>query len=86
MEFACAAIEMRVRAPAQLLRAVEDFLDTHLQDDIGMRADPRPQRGDFAQQRVERLSGLAPMDGSTQTSTPSAASSCSRTSSANSSS
>ena len=34
------AIEMGVRAPAEMLRAVQDFLHAHLEDDVGMGADP----------------------------------------------
>src|SRR5258708_40339948 len=35
-----AVVTMRIGAPAQMARAVEDVLDAHLQNDIGMRADP----------------------------------------------
>src|SRR3954463_2206237 len=46
---------MRVATPAQMLRAVQDFLNAHLQDHIGMRADPWPPFGHLAQQGIERL-------------------------------
>src|SRR5205085_2546371 len=53
------AVEAGVGAPAEMLRTVENFLRAHLQDRVGMRADPWPARGDVAQQRVERGAGLA---------------------------
>ena len=43
------AIEMRVRSPAEMLGAVKDLLDAHFENDLGMRADPRPTRSDVAQ-------------------------------------
>ena len=45
-----------------MLRPIQDFFDPHLEDDIGVRADPGAARGDIAQQRVECGSGLALMD------------------------
>src|SRR5207237_9099154 len=45
--------------PAEVLCAVEDFLGPHVQDRVGMRADPRAARRDLTQQRIERGAGLA---------------------------
>src|SRR5215472_2345436 len=53
---------MRVRSPAEMLGAVEDLFHAHFENDVGMRADPRPARSDVAQQRVERLARLALVD------------------------
>src|SRR5438477_9090053 len=53
---------MRVRAPAEMLGAVEDLLDAHFENDVGMRADPRPARSNVAQYRIERLARLALVD------------------------
>src|SRR5215472_8015947 len=55
-------IEMCVRAPAEMLSAVENLLDAHFENDVGMRADPRPARSDVAQYRVEGLARLALVD------------------------
>src|SRR5437763_12031609 len=54
---------MRIGAPAQMARAVQDVLDAHLQNDIRMRTDPRTSQSDLAQQRVERGARLALVDG-----------------------
>jgi len=43
-KFGRATIKMRVRAPAEMLGAVQDLLDTHFENDVGMRADPRSAR------------------------------------------
>jgi hypothetical protein len=48
-KFRRTAIEMRVRAPAEMLGAVENLLDAHFENDVGMRADPRPARSNVAQ-------------------------------------
>src|SRR5215472_7728717 len=61
-KFRRATIEMRVRAPAEMLGAVENLLDAHFENDVGMRAGPRPARRDVTQQRVERLARLALVD------------------------
>jgi hypothetical protein len=53
------AVEAGVGAPAEMLGAVEDFLDAHLEDHVGMSADPGAARRNLAQQRVERGAGLA---------------------------
>src|SRR5262249_53958669 len=45
-----------------MLCAVQDFFDPHLEDHVGVRADPGAPRGDVAQQRVEFTSGLAALD------------------------
>ncbi len=58
-----AVVTMRIGAPAQMARAVKDVLDAHLQNDIGMRADPRTLQSDLAQQRVERGARLTLVDG-----------------------
>jgi hypothetical protein len=42
--------------------AVQDFLDSHLQDHVGMRADPGAARGNLAQQRIKRAAGSALMN------------------------
>src|SRR5262249_22964870 len=42
-------IEKRVRSPVEMLGAVKDLLDAHFENDVGMRADPRPTRSDVAQ-------------------------------------
>src|SRR2546423_15121591 len=54
---------MRIGAPAQMARAIQDVLDAHLQNDIRMRTDPRTSQSDLAQQRVERGARLALVDG-----------------------
>ena len=61
-EFGRAAVEVRVGAPPEPFRAVQDFLDAHLHDDVGVRADPRAAGGNVAQQRVERGARPALMD------------------------
>ena len=53
-ECAGGAIEMGVGAPAQMLRAVQNFLHAHLEDHIRMRADPDSPGRDVAQHRIER--------------------------------
>ena len=45
-----------------MLCAVQNFFNPHLEDHVGVRADPRAVRGDVAQQRVEFISGLAALD------------------------
>ena len=45
-----------------MLRPVYDLLDPHLQDYVGVRADPGASRGDVAQKRIECGPGLALMD------------------------
>src|SRR5215469_8614710 len=45
-----------------MLCAVQDFFDPHLEDYVGVRADPGPPRSDVAQQRVELTSGLGALD------------------------
>src|SRR2546423_1522410 len=54
-----AGIDMRIRAPAEVLGSVQNLLDAHLQNDIGMCADPWTARGDLSQQRIERSASLA---------------------------
>ena len=56
------AIKVRVGAPAEMSGPVQDFLHTHLHDDVGMRADPRSVRGNIAQQGIKRHAGSALMD------------------------
>ena len=43
-------------------RAVQDLFHAHLEDHIGMRADPGSARYDIAQHRVEYRPGLPLMD------------------------
>jgi hypothetical protein len=45
-----------------MLCPVQNLFDTHLQDHVGVGADPWAARGDVAQQRIEYGSGLALMD------------------------
>ena len=40
VEFPDGAIEMGIRAPAQVLGPIKDFLDAHFEDHVGMSADP----------------------------------------------
>jgi hypothetical protein len=56
------AVKVRIGTPAKMLCAVQDFFDPHLEDHVGVRADPGAPRGDVAQQRVEFSSGLAALD------------------------
>ena len=44
---------MRVCAPAEVPGAVKDFLHAHLEDHVGMRADPHAFRRDIPQHRIE---------------------------------
>ena len=53
------AIEMGVGAPAEALGAMKNLLHAHLEDHVGMSADPDPPGGDVAQHRVERRPVLA---------------------------
>jgi hypothetical protein len=62
-KFGRAAIAVRVAAPAKMLCAIKHLLDAHLEDDVRMGADPRPARGDVAQQRIEGGTRLALMNG-----------------------
>src|ERR1700722_3681145 len=61
-EYVCAVVAMGVAAPTQMARPVEYLLDAHLEDDVGMCADPRALRRDLAKQRVERHTCFALMD------------------------
>ena len=61
-EFGGAAIEVRIGPPAEMPGVVQDLLDAHCEDRVGMGADPGPARGDLAQHRVEDGAGLALMD------------------------
>ena len=47
------AVDVGVGAPAEMPGAVEDVLRAHLEDRVGMRADPRTARRDVAQHGVE---------------------------------
>ena len=53
---------MSIGAPAEMFCAVENFLGPHLENHIGMSADPRAARGYVAQHRVEQRAGLAPAE------------------------
>ena len=44
---------MRVGTPSELARAKEYFLGAHLEDHVGMRADPDSLRRDLMQHRVQ---------------------------------
>src|SRR4051812_26590889 len=46
---------MRVRTPAEMLGAVQHFLDAHLENEVRMRADPWPPFRRLAQQGIKRL-------------------------------
>jgi hypothetical protein len=61
-EFAGAAVEPGIGAPAEMPGTVQDLLHPHLQDDVRVGADPGALRGDLAQQRVERFPRLALVD------------------------
>ena len=56
-------IELRVGAPAEMLRAIQHLLHAHLEDHVRMRADPDTARGNVAQQRVEHMPVAAIHDG-----------------------
>jgi hypothetical protein len=45
---------MGVGSPAEMSRAVKNFLDAHLVNNIGMGAYPDAFRGNVAQQRIKR--------------------------------
>jgi hypothetical protein len=55
----CGSIEMRIGAPSEMLRAVQDLFHPHLEDGVGMGADPRPAGRDFAKQGIELMPRLA---------------------------
>ena len=58
-------VDVGVGPPAEVPGAVEDFLHAHLEDHVGMRADPRAAGRDIAQQRIEhgaRLAGVERID------------------------
>ena len=61
-QIVCGPIEMRVRAPAEMPGAVQDFFDPHSENDVGVRADPRASRRHIPQHRVEHLPGAAFVD------------------------
>jgi hypothetical protein len=44
---------MGILTPAQVLRAIKDCLYPHLEDHVGMSADPHPCRRDVPQHRIE---------------------------------
>src|SRR3954452_12365228 len=46
---------MRIRAPAEMPGTVQHFLDAHFEDDVRMRANPRPPFGHLAQQGIKRI-------------------------------
>jgi hypothetical protein len=52
-------IEVGIGAPSQPTRAVEHFLDAHLENDVGVGAHPHPVRSDVPQQVVKARSVLA---------------------------
>ena len=56
------AVEMGVGAPAKMLRAIQDLFHAHLEDHVGMRADPGTARRHVTQHRVKRLPCLAFVD------------------------
>ena len=45
-----------------MFRSVQDFLDAHLDDHVGVRADPGSARCDIAQYRIEHSAGLSSTD------------------------
>ena len=47
---------MSVRAPPQMFRTVQNLLDAHLENYIGVRADPWPARRDVAKHCVQPFS------------------------------
>jgi hypothetical protein len=51
-----------IGAPSKIFCAVQDFFDAHLEDHIGMRADPGSARRDITQHLVEYSPGLPFMD------------------------
>src|SRR5262249_42012087 len=53
-KFLDGGVHARVGAPAQIARAVEHLLGSHLHDRVGMRAYPRSRGCDLSKQRVER--------------------------------
>src|SRR5215210_7445990 len=53
VKFLGAPVQVRVGAPAEMFGTPQHFLDAHLQNDIGMGADPGPARGDLTQHWVE---------------------------------
>src|SRR5947207_490344 len=53
---------MGIGAPSKMLRAVQDFFDAHLEDHIGVGADPGSARRYLTQHRIEYCSGLPLMD------------------------
>jgi len=53
---------MRVRAPAEMLGAVEDLLDAHFEDHVGVSADPRSSCCHVAQERVQSLPRAAVLE------------------------
>src|SRR6266446_3266932 len=53
---------MGFRAPSKMFRTVQDFFHTHLEDYVGVRADPGSARGYVTQHRVEYRPGLPLMD------------------------
>jgi hypothetical protein len=57
------AVQVGVRAPAQLARVEEDFLGPHLQDRVGMGAHPYTLGRDVTQHGVEFRAIIAASDG-----------------------
>jgi hypothetical protein len=48
------AIDMGVRTPTKMLRAMKNFLHAHLEDHVGMGANPDSPGRDVPQHRIER--------------------------------
>jgi hypothetical protein len=57
------SVDIGVSAPAECPRAIEDLLHAHLEDDVGVRADPNSLGCYVAQQGIKRGSGPPVGDG-----------------------
>ena len=55
MESIQGPVQMGVRAPPEMFSAVQNILDAHLEDDVGVCADPRASCRDAAQYGVKHV-------------------------------
>ena len=49
----CGPVDVGIRTPTKMFGSIDDFLDAHFEDDIGVSADPNTPRRHFAQHRVQ---------------------------------
>src|SRR6266508_1315002 len=61
-QFLSGAVQIRVRSPAQCLRAEQDFLRAHGHDDVRVRRHPYASRRRIAEQGVQLRSVCAVLD------------------------